>query len=160
MHTTTCKEAEVRKRSKTSMYFRVLTAVEEVTDSCIHTPTGLDSDGYGQLRDGMGMTKAHKLAYTAKVGEIPAGLLVRHTCDNRACINPKHLLVGTVQDNYNDMKERGRAAVENNAHAKLNWIKVREIRASSEAAEILAERYGVATKQVNRILRGEQWLDN
>lgn len=142
------------------MLDRIKTLVQEDTVACITTPTGLDSYGYGQVRVRQVMMKAHQVAYRLRNGDIPVGSLVRHTCDNRACINPRHLILGTVQDNSDDMKSRGRSAVENNAHAKLDWVKVREIRSSTEEPEILAERYGVKVKQIHRILRNEQWRDN
>ena len=49
---------------------------------------------------------AHRLVYTLFVGEIPKGLLLRHRCDNTACINPEHLIPGTDADNANDAKLR------------------------------------------------------
>lgn len=142
------------------MYSKVLLAVRLNTEDCIITPTGLDSDGYGQLRDGMLMMKAHQLAYRAGNGSIPDGMLVRHTCDVRSCINPKHLMLGTVQDNSNDMIGRGRSAKQSNSHAKLNWDKVERIRKSTKPTSELAEEYGVKEKQIVRILRNEQWQDN
>lgn len=149
-----------RARSKNTMYAKVLSAILLNTDDCILTPTGLDREGYGQLRDGMRMTKAHQLAYRAGNGSIPIGMLVRHTCDVRACINPKHLVLRTVQDNSDDMIERGRSAKQSNTHAKLNWDKVDSIRGSTKSVRELAEEYGVQEKQIIRILRNEQWQDN
>ena len=68
--------------------------------------------GYGRMlvrRDGKNRLLAvHRLAYQAWVGEIPADKIVMHTCDNRCCINPEHLRVGTQGDNMRDMVSRGR----------------------------------------------------
>jgi hypothetical protein len=50
----------------------------------------------------------HQLSYLANVGEIPDGLLVCHSCDNRKCMNPEHLFLGTNQDNMTDKMNKGR----------------------------------------------------
>ena len=50
----------------------------------------------------------HRLAYAATYGGIPAGLIIRHRCDNPRCINPVHLEPGTHRDNTQDMIKRGR----------------------------------------------------
>ena len=52
---------------------------------------------------------AHRAMYEAVYGPIPDGLLVRHDCDNRACIRPDHLILGTQADNMADMAARGRS---------------------------------------------------
>ena len=39
-------------------------------------------------------------------GEIPSGLVIRHTCDNKKCINPDHLILGTYKENTQDYMER------------------------------------------------------
>ena len=53
---------------------------------------------------------AHRFAYEAFVGPIPAGrrYVVRHTCDNAACVNPDHLRLGSQQENIEDRERRGR----------------------------------------------------
>lgn len=144
----------------TTMLIQVIENSSTDMEECINTPTGLDSYGYGQVREGKRMRKAHQVAYERHKGEIPIGQLVRHICDKRSCINPKHLILGTVQDNSDDMVNRKRSAVERNVHAKLTWDDVRAIRISTLTVEQLSKQYNVQTKQIRRILRNEQWLDN
>jgi hypothetical protein len=64
--------------------------------------------GYGQMMRAGRKLYTHRIAFENVNGPIPAGLLVRHTCDTPACINPAHLLVGTQTDNMGDAAERGR----------------------------------------------------
>lgn len=81
---------------------------EDVDDGC-HIWTGYtDEDGYGVISANGKNQRAHRVSYVFSNGEIPEGLQIRHTCDNRPCVNPAHLLVGTTQDNTGDMMSRGR----------------------------------------------------
>ena len=68
-----------------------------------------DPDGYGRACYMNKTPMAHRLSYQFSKGLIPEGMCVCHTCDNRACINPLHLWLGTHQDNMDDKKNKGRA---------------------------------------------------
>ena len=79
-------------------------------DECWPWTGGMDSgDGYGRAYDGVRTRQAHDVAWElTHKRKIRRGKLVRHTCDNRPCCNPKHLLEGTVRDNVRDCIARGR----------------------------------------------------
>ena len=68
------------------------------------------ANGYGQVKiDGI-PTLLHRVSYEHNVGPIPEGLVIRHTCDNKPCMNPEHLETGTIQDNVQDRTDRNRTA--------------------------------------------------
>lgn len=64
--------------------------------------------GYGAMQVQGQDVQAHRYVFMSLVGPIPAGMKVLHKCDNRACINPEHLWIGTQGDNMRDMHAKGR----------------------------------------------------
>ena len=84
---------------------------------------------YGRFDRTGPLAYAHRAAWLFTHGPIPQGLHVLHRCDVPNCCNPKHLWLGTRQDNMDDMRNKGRRAVgERTKRTVLNEEKVRAIR--------------------------------
>ena len=119
------------------------------------------SAGYGIANSallGLRQVSAHRLSYEVFKGVIPKGKLVRHKCDNPACIRPSHLQLGTNQDNANDKVERGRSNTgEKNPCSKLTADKVLEIYRDGQTAQKIADCYGVSVQTVKYIRQGRLW---
>jgi predicted XRE-type DNA-binding protein len=116
------------------------------------------NNGYGQFRLNNRRLPAHRVSYTLTKGEIPEGLMVRHTCDNRLCCNPDHLILGTHADNMADMTERKRQAKgEDNGKSKLTDKQVMEIYNSPLKQVEIAKLYNITQTAVSKIKCKKIW---
>jgi hypothetical protein len=120
--------------------------------------------GYGRFCYGKRVDRAPRAAMRLLKGIEPGAFEVCHTCDNRACVNPDHLFLGTSADNHADMakKKRGRKPGtgqrgEQHFRARLTAELVREIRSSGEGASALARRLGIPRPTVDHALSGRTW---
>lgn len=116
----------------------------------------VQSKGYGLYNQCL----AHRLAYQLATGMNPGLLLVCHHCDVRLCCNPRHLFLGTAQDNSDDMKQKERqqrCAGEEASRAELTSANVVSIRNSLATHRILAKQYGVSESTIASARTGKTW---
>lgn len=152
-----------KRKSKT-----VLERFEKYVDKssvCWEWQGKISTFGYGQFSITWGdCWQAHRLAFKLYKGIDPKNLCVCHTCDNRSCVNPKHLWLGTQQENIKDMIKKGRAikaTSENNGGAKLTWKKVNEIRELYKTGKYfykdLGKKFNVSKSTIKRIINKWSW---
>jgi hypothetical protein len=138
--------------------------VHKRTDTgCWEWSASVGTSGYGQFAVGRDMRRAHRVAWELERGPITGGLCVLHVCDNRLCVNPSHLFLGTRRDNHLDMvsKNRQRIAVgEQASHAKLTEDDVRRIRLlllDGRSTRSIARDFGVSGSAIWAISAGKSW---
>lgn len=124
----------------------------------------LDSGGYGVFR----LVRAHRISWVIANGPLAAGELVLHHCDNRRCVRPMHLFMGTQRDNVLDMVAKGRhttggwrSKVRGQDHpaAKLTdeqVAAVRVLRASGWSQRRIGSLLGLSHTYVGMLERGEK----
>ena len=129
--------------------------------ACIEWTGSLDSMGYGLKRVKGKLWKIHRLTYTQAFGDIPEGLEVMHSCDNRKCYNIEHLSLGTHKENMQDMVNKGRSVSfkgMEQTNAKLTDSDVLAIRATTGISQRkLAAMYGIAQSTLSSILLRKSW---
>jgi hypothetical protein len=122
---------------------------------------GFVNKRYGIISMGNRPLRAHRVSYMLCKGEIPKGMLVCHSCDTPLCINPKHLWLGSHQNNVDDMRCKARHSHREKASmAKLTEAHVLEIdRLLKEGFSYnsLAASFGVSRHLISRIRNRRVW---
>jgi hypothetical protein len=139
----------------------------QITESGCYERQGSTIDGYSYVRVGCKRVGAHRLVWKNFRGAIAPGMRVCHSCDNRRCIRPDHLFLGTAADNSADMVAKGRSRMcnrpgEQNHNARLTDEHVQEIRNRWLKAEkrwglqtVLAHEFGVSQTTISLIVRSK-----
>ncbi len=136
------------------------------TTGCWIWMASKNHQGYGYFGVRGRIIRAHRVSYLMHVGSIPSGLCVLHNCptgDNPSCVNPKHLFLGTHQQNLIDMVSKGRRLYhgEHNKNAHLSVKEVCVIRELYETDNYtqteLATKYGVTQTTISRLVNFKNW---
>lgn len=151
---------------------RVRSKIQVDVAGCWVWTAATNGHGYGRIWAGGKLVVPHRYVFEFFNGPIPElpgsdfrGTCVCHRCDNRACVNPEHLFLGTHQDNMDDMAAKGRRrsrAVVGEAHgcSKLTARKVRqmfELREQGWTQQQLAHYFDVSQTTVSQVLRRIKW---
>lgn len=133
------------------------------TGDCWEWTGSLNGNGYGGFRLSHEITSAHRSVWILTYGPIPAKAVVAHKCDNRKCVRPDHLFIGTQSDNILDSVAKGRWPMLGERHrsARLNPEKVRWIRRVRQSHRFkyheLAWLLSVSTTAIRAVLKGITW---
>lgn len=127
------------------------------SDGCWEWKGRINKDGYGEFKVNPYQFIASRLSWMLVFGEIPDGMMVCHHCDNRECVSPAHLFLGTALDNEHDKIAKGRARYvtgPENPQSKLNPDAARAIRdklAAGHRKSTIAAEHGVSESLIRKI---------
>lgn len=134
-------------------------------DDCWPWIASIGTWGYGSFWIEDKNVNASNFAWRLVHGELPAGHLVRHTCDWPRCCNPCHLINGTQAQNLEDARSRGRqrylrGSEHHRSSAKLSpelVRKARELYRAGVTQIFIGEFMGVDSSTISRAVRGDKW---
>jgi len=141
----------------------ILASEIKFNNDCIEWIGKTTTREYGYLSYKHKQFQLHRLSYEFHFGIIPSTLQVCHKCDNRICINPKHLFLGTIADNIKDMyskKRHSNRQGENSAVNKLTntlVLSAREKYKNGITIYKIAKMFNISYAQMHRIIHRKRW---
>lgn len=136
----------------------------KINGECWEWSSAIDRDGYGRFSaelHGVSYQKAHRYSWALHNGkQVPDGMSVCHSCDNRKCVNPAHLWIGTNEENMLDKIAKGRhrnLRGEDHPDSILTEIQVLSILADARPHTVLAQEYGVHAQTISSIKTRKSW---
>lgn len=151
------------ERERAAIFARLWSLVHRTTaDECWEFIGPKWDHGYGMFNvsvDGRNCrVRAHRFAWEASRGDIPAGMEVCHRCDLPACVNPNHLFLGSRRDNHLDAVRKGRKRVFGRQKLKAaDVLDIRRRAAAGERHQTLADAYGLARHSISGIVHRKSW---
>lgn len=139
---------------------KIMNDIEPDENGCKNWPFTLNSKGYGKISFKNKACEAHRVIYRCVHGEIKKGLVVRHLCNNKKCINIDHLALGTPRDNMQDAVAAGSYHLGEKHHAsKLTKEQVIYIRSYEMdiGTSALGRKYKVNHKTIESIKNRLTW---
>jgi len=116
----------------------------------------IGTKGYGRLKVDGRAVDAHRISMLLLSGEMPSQFVL-HRCDNRACVRPSHLFLGTQADNMRDMAAKGRWGRGRVILSEDMAAEIRARRQQGEKQATLARDFGVSQSQISLITNGKSW---
>lgn len=117
----------------------------------------IGTNGYGTVTWKKTTHLAHRLSYELHNGTIPKGMHVCHKCDNRKCVNPAHLFLGTQTDNMRDMAKKGRAGISNAKLCANDVVLIRQLSEQGASNKDLSLRFGTDKENIRQIIKRQHW---
>ncbi len=120
-----------------------------------------DTEGYAKIRTKDGRMKLHRYVYMKhhSLHNLSSDIIIRHECDTRLCINPDHLLSGSIQDNIDDRNNRNRTAKGSRCgSSKLTENQVLKIKNDKiHSNKELSILHNIGLRQIYYIKKNQQW---
>lgn len=132
-------------------------------DECWEWKASRFPNGYSKFWHIGENISGHRFSFLLHHGKIPKGMFILHSCDNKPCINPSHLSLGTPKDNSADMRAKGRSAKGVRiGNSKLTDEKVRRIRelfaTGKYTLKAMGTLFGINLTNVHRIIHFKIWV--
>ena len=158
------------ERKAMSWAFRQLSFWERVEAQTVvnengcHEFTGYKNEcGYGRIHKDKKLVFVHREVYEKVHGYIPKGMVIMHSCDNPACINPNHLSANYQSENIKDMIEKGRSVNKfgsKHGMSKINETDVINIKkrlSEGDTCVAISKDYSVSEGTIRNIKKGRNW---